>query len=118
MASAIPAGMLHTIYSTIIHDLDFLDYGGEPNKETKKSNHFACHFAAATQKSLYNEFAAMANNLSWNKCEPNDLLSNKCPAGVGKHTTTDYDSDDSMPSIASASSSESESDDEDEPRPH
>ena len=69
VANAIPAGMLHAIYSTIIHDLDFLDYGGEP-KESKKANHFACHFAAATQKSLYNEFAAIANKLSWGKCEP------------------------------------------------
>ena len=63
VANAIPAGMLHTIYSTIIHDLDFLNYGGAPSKETKKANHFFCHFAAATQKSLYNEFAAMAKNL-------------------------------------------------------
>ena len=117
VANAIPAGMLHAIYSTIIHDLDFLDYGGEP-KESKKANHFACHFAAATQKSLYNEFAAIANKLSWGKCEPNELVSHNCPAGVGKYSTTDYDSDDSdMQDLGDLSSSESESDSENESKP-
>ena len=117
VANAIPAGMLHATYSTIIHDLDFLDYGGEP-KESKKANHFACHFAAATQKSLYNEFAAIANKLSWGKCEPNELVSHNCPAGVGKYSTTDYDSDDSdMQDLGDLSSSESESDSENESKP-
>ena len=109
VANAIPAGMLHATYSTIIHDLDFLDYGGEP-KESKKANHFACHFAAATQKSLYNDFAAIANKLSWGKCEPNELVSHNYPAGV--------DSDDSdMPDLRDLSSSESESDSENESKP-